>query len=140
MDVKDDNGDTPLHLAATEGRLLALFSLVKRGAPITKNKRRKTPRDLMKKTSSRDGPGIELFRGVSMVRIMIIGIKVVQLPSFVLFCFLYAWLWKRSAIILGVLVVIVIIVLSCDTQEKNSIDIRNVNKCISDRACSYRLN
>ncbi|XP_069973241.1 uncharacterized protein [Penaeus vannamei] len=66
VDVKDDNGDTPLHLAATEGRLLALFSLVKRGAPITKNKRRKTPRDLMKKTSSRDGPGIELFRGVSM--------------------------------------------------------------------------
>lgn len=91
MDVKDDNGDTPLHLAASQGRLLALFTLVKRGASTSKsNKRGKTPKDMMKRPSGRDDRSMQLFRRVSMVWTTITGEKVVY---YVVYSLLrYVWL------------------------------------------------
>ncbi|ROT81855.1 hypothetical protein C7M84_024988 [Penaeus vannamei] len=63
--------NTALHIAASQGHLHVLFTLVKLGAATNvRNGRGKTPKELLKGTSTTANYDMEIFKGISLIKIM----------------------------------------------------------------------
>jgi ankyrin repeat protein len=62
------SGNTALHIAASQGHLHVLFTLVKLGAATNvRNGRGETPKELLKGTSTTANYDMEIFKGISLV-------------------------------------------------------------------------
>nr|XP_027207062.1 ankyrin repeat and protein kinase domain-containing protein 1-like [Penaeus vannamei] len=70
LEETDKDGDTPLHLAASEGHLRRFLLLSLKVSPKPKNRRGKTPQDVLKKPSETKNSNMKIFRSISQTHIM----------------------------------------------------------------------
>ncbi|ROT81856.1 putative serine/threonine-protein phosphatase 6 regulatory ankyrin repeat subunit A-like [Penaeus vannamei] len=70
-ELKNILRNTALHIAASQGHLHVLFTLVKLGAATNvRNGRGETPKELLKGTSTTANYDMEIFNGISLIEIM----------------------------------------------------------------------